>query len=94
MVVVNVSDASGLQFGKLHEQVETSTFLLHELFVTARVKDLALKRDTADHEAVEDLNGKAFPCEMEAFVVFACFEKVIVVEGAMNVSVWIHVDLP
>lgn len=94
MVVVNVGDASGLQFGKLHEEVEASTFLLHELFVTARVKDLTLKRDTADHEAVENLNGKAFPCEMEAVIVFTCFEKVIVVKGSMNLSVRICVDLP
>lgn len=94
MVVVNVGDASGLHFGKLHEEVEASTFLLHELFVTAGVKDLTLKRDTADHEAVENLNGKACPCENEAVIVFACSEEVIVVKGSMNVSVWIHVDLP
>lgn len=87
MVVVNVGDASGLQFRKLQEEVQASTFLLHELFVTARVKDLTLKRDAADHDAVEKLNGKAFPCEMQAVVVFTCFKKVIIVKGSVNVSV-------
>lgn len=67
-VVVDESNALSFHLGKLGHQVHGSSCLLDKLLIAERVKDLDLKRDDANHQAVEDLVAEVLLTEFHLLI--------------------------